>query len=319
MKLKQLGATLLWSRGNDGALLLIAVLAWLNAFGGPTGGFLRDAERFWLSPSFWVGVGSMVLALIVIYGRWRHGLAAQWLGAGERVAVVPSLANPPGSYQWWNEVSPRHPLISTEDDAAQQMLIAACTACFIGLVAGYASCEPTDKRILIITLISGVCFAFAGGAYAWNMYGEKGRHLLWVETYRQAYLTPSADGSLDFVVVSKLSETSLGGVVLVRMPWSAVTVFDSGSYWRSFGLSVRSGHDDWNVIKMTPLVGQPVLVTETFHADARLYDLITSLTEKFGPAARSHYERDRRRNSSPAQSQERGPQSPGSDVPARFE
>lgn len=320
MKIRDLWPAMLWSRGNEAAFFLIALVAGMSAFGGQLGIFRRDADSLWQSKSFWVCVSALLMFGAVDLGRRVHTRTSQWLGDGERIEVAPERVNHLTAHVTWNEVFPRRPLRSTEEDAGYQVLIAGFAAFIVGLIASYLSDPPGQSANIGAGMIFGVVCALAGMTYAWFGYGPKDKSLVPSKAYREAYLTAAANGNgLDFVVVSRENTTSRGGVVLVRMPWTAVNIFDSGSYWRSFGLSVQSTHEDWNVIKMTPTVGEPVMITETYAAEARLYDLVTSLTEKFGPAARARYEKERHRNTQAAQSHDRGAQSPGSDVPSRFE
>jgi hypothetical protein len=203
------------------------------------------------------------------------------------------------------------------------MHLAALTGFPIGFIGGWVYFSDPKDPVSVwwsLKIISGVAGALVGAGYAWLDTWPKDGLLKWSSAWRQVYLTPSANGDdLDFVVLSKRHQSETGGVLMLRVPWNSINVFDSGSYTKSFRPAVGPPFgQDWNAVRLTPRVGIPLLVSENYHGDAGLYDIVSSLNEKFGSAARARYEQERQRKTAavlPAAAAASQRTLPKSDVP----
>ena len=321
--LRYIGAMLLWSPGNDGACLLIAVLGFLNTFVNRTGGSLEPGI-FYMSLSFWIAVVAATLVPLFFIGRRRHEKRHKYLGMGSWTVFPPPIFDH-ALFLEWGDVFPERPFETNDGYAYQIMVLAVLPAFPIGFVAGgiYFSDAP-DHAWWTTKIVCGIAVALVGAGYAWLVTWPKDGILKWSSAWREVYLTPSANGSdLDLVVLSKRNQAETGGILMLRVPWSSVNVFDSGSFRKSFLPTLRPPFDqDWNAVRLTPRVGVPLLVSETLSGEAELYDIVSSLTEKFGPAARARYEQERQRQPAPARPTDASaspPPAAKSDVPRSFD
>lgn len=104
---------------------------------------------------------------------------------------------------------------------------------------------------------------------------------------RRAFIRENA-GRLDFVVMEE--DGSPSGRVQVQVPWSDVQEFSKDSYNGVFGLThARPFKTDWNVVKLVPTSGGPLMVAETLAGDAEIYPITSKLTNLFGAKAREEF------------------------------
>lgn len=314
---------LLWSPGNDGACLFISLFAIVVTFVGSADRILR-AGPFYKQAGFWIAVGAAMLVVIFFIGRRRHEKQNRYLGAGTWTNFPPPIFDHTLFLQW-GDVFPDRPFESNETYAFGMMYLAAVTAFPIGFVAGgMYFWDAPDHAWWMTKIVCGIAVALFAAGYAFLVTWPKDDLLRWSAAWREVYVTPSADGrDFDLVVLSKRHQSETGGIVMLRVPWSSVNVFDSGSFNRGFRPTIELPFkQDWNAVRLTPRVGIPLLVSENYHGEAGLYEIVSSLTEKFGPAARARFEQEQQRQNAvapPAASPRTSASPTKSDVPSRFD
>lgn len=153
---RYIAAECLWSPGNDGACLLIAVIGFLDAFGGPTGRFLKP-EVFYTARNFWVAVIAAALVPIFYLGRRQHQKRYVYLGRGSGANPAPVVLDQ-SLYLHWVDVFPERPIETNDLYVSYMMHLAALTAFPIGFIGGWIYFSDPKDPVTVwwsLKIISG--------------------------------------------------------------------------------------------------------------------------------------------------------------------
>lgn len=192
----------------------------------------------------------------------------------------------------WSDFEPRRPLRTNDEDRAAKTRMMMALFATTGFAAGCIAGSGGWITFGMIGAAVGLVASSIGVLLVNRSYRHTDpRHLVQELVHRRAYVEEK-DGTFFFVVIAE--DGTRSGRVTLRRPWEAVSSFADGTYGKIFSaIDTRLSGIDWNVIVSVPEVGTPVLVAETFEGHDTVYRNLTYLNDRFGPAARSRFMRER--------------------------
>lgn len=277
-------------------LLSTGVQSFLFAAGGILHFFFapKHEEFVWfiISPPLGFTAALWCVAWVIIpMLRERLAVSQAYLGDGPRLRT--SQLRPIAgvdAYGWWEDF-PKRPLRNVAHERNEHEMEATITPMILGFCLG-ACLWPVSW--LSFGLFTGFICLFAGLVHSMTERPHPGvdvKTIVGAQGWREARIVNTSDGALSFVVTSRREPSSDEEFLIAIVPWAAVTGFAADKYARTFMRADEQIFErDWSVVMMSPEVGHPVLVTESLNGDGHVYELVTELTARFGPAARSAYE-----------------------------
>ena len=188
----------------------------------------------------------------------------------------------------WFDYAPRRPFRTIYEERSAKTLPVLVVFTLTGLVVGYVIWPQQWFGSALGCACLGL---LASSGYAaiihWryrhaDLAGPSATTIL-----RRAFIQQTGD-RLDFVVTE--DDGSSAGRIQAQLPWSDVQEFSKDSYNSVFGLThSRPFNTDWNVVKVVPTNGGPLMVAETLAGDAEVYAITSKLTNLFGAKARDDF------------------------------
>ncbi len=199
----------------------------------------------------------------------------------------PTASAWPHIYSWLDH-APRRPFRTWHQERSQTVRPVLAIFTLTGLVVGY---YLWPQQWVGSALSCAALGALAGSGYAgiihWTYRHTDPSELVTTFVTRHAFIRKTSDQT-NFVVVEE--NGTVTGKIQIERPWSEVQEFSKDSYNSVFGLThSRPFNTDWNVVKVVPTHGGPLMVAETLAGDADVYEITSQLTNLFGAKARNDF------------------------------